>query len=78
MFDYRYRIEFINQEVTNLFGEEYYCDKSTFWNSHQTQLNDLYNYVLSTEFPFKIIDLEKQSDLTINNQNEFDNWIMTN
>lgn len=78
MFDFKYRIEFKNEDVTNLFGEEYYCDKSTFWSSHQTQLKALYNYVLSTEFPFKIIDLENATDLMINNQNEFDNWITTN
>ena len=78
MFDYKHRIEFRNQEVINLFGEEYYCDKSTFWNWHQTQLNYLYNYVLTTEFPFKIIDLENDITLIIKNQKEFDYWISKN
>ena len=78
MFDFKYKIEFKNKEVTNLFGEDYYCDKSTFWNSHQTTLNDVYKKVLSSEFPLTITDLDNEMTLIIHNQGEFEYWMTNN
>jgi hypothetical protein len=78
MFDIKYRIEFKNDFATELFGEEYYCDKSTFWNHHQTMLKELYRKVLISELPIKITEIGTKSELIINEVREFEIWIETN
>ncbi len=78
MFDIKYRIEFKNDFATELFGEEYYCDKSTFWAFHQTSLKDLYAKVLKSEFPIKIIEIKTKSELLINDVREFEIWMELN
>ncbi|PBQ34209.1 hypothetical protein CNR22_21360 [Sphingobacteriaceae bacterium] len=77
MSDYKYKIEFKNNEITLLFGEDFYGDKSTFWNAHQSMLTGLYKKVISTEFPFTITLLTGVS-LKINTQKDFDTWITKN
>lgn len=78
MFEIKYRIDFKNDFSTELFGEGYYCDKSTFWEHHQTTLKSLYEKVLESEFPIKITEIETKSELIINNVKEFEVWIEAN
>jgi hypothetical protein len=78
MFEYKYKIEFKNGDTTSLFGEGYFADKPTFWESHQTTLNDLYKNVLNSEFPLIITDLEINTILKINTLQEFNIWITKN
>lgn len=75
MFDFKHRIEFQNGESTQLFGEGYFCDKSVFWHSHQSQLEALYEKTLLADFPIKITDLTTQSFETIANFSEFKAWL---
>lgn len=45
IFEFRHEIELKSTEKIKLFGQDYFGDKSTFWNSHQTTLNSLYKKV---------------------------------
>lgn len=78
MFEYKYKIELKNTEIVNLFGEGYFADKSTFWKSHQTSLNSLYDKTLETGFPIKITDLELNRIELITNINDFHIWLKIN
>ena len=39
MFEFKHEIELQSSEKIKLFGEDYFGDKSTFWNAHQTTLD---------------------------------------
>lgn len=78
MFDIKYRIDFKNDSSTELFGEEYYYDKSTFGEHHQTTLKSLYKKVLESEFRIKITEIGTKPELIINSVKEFEVWIETN
>jgi hypothetical protein len=77
MFEFKHLIEFQNKDTFRLFGEDFWGDKSTFWESHQTSLNELYKKVINSDFPIKIIDLKKNSTLLIQDLNEFKDWLKT-
>uniref|UniRef100_UPI002611464F hypothetical protein n=1 Tax=Flavobacterium sp. TaxID=239 RepID=UPI002611464F len=78
MFEFKHQIEFQNNDTFSLFGEDFFGDKSTFWESHQTSLNELYKKVINSDFPIKITDLIENSTLTILDWNEFKNWLKIN
>ena len=75
MFEYKHQIELKTNETVSLFGEGYFADKSTFWNSHQTTLNNLYRRVIKTGFPIKITDLEINESKILNDLNDFHSWL---
>ena len=75
MFDFKHEIKLADSTTTRLFGEDYFCDKSTFWNAHQSMLNDLYRSVCETGFPIEIHDLEHKTYIQIHSLNEFHNWL---
>lgn len=78
MFDYKYEIVLQNNSTYRLFGEDYFADKSTFWNAHQSALNSLYDGVIESGFPIKIIDLEHDKDLVIDTLEAFHSWLKSN
>ena len=75
MFEFKYEIELKNSEKTKLFGQDYFGDKSTFWNSHQTSLNNLYKKVIETGFPIRIKDLQFNKTIVIENIEGFHIWL---
>ncbi len=78
MFDYKHKIELSTEEEINLFGSDYFADKSTFWKAHQTTLNNLYQRVIATGFPIRITDLETGTALNVQNLNGFHTWLKAN
>jgi len=76
--EFRYLIEFKNKDTFSLYGEDFFGDKSTFWNSHQSSLNDLYRKVVSSDFPIKLIDLTTKDPLLISTLTEFREWLKEN
>ncbi|MEM5541057.1 hypothetical protein [Olleya sp. AS48] len=78
MFEFKHEIELKTSEKTKLFGQDYFGDKSTFWNSHQTSLNSLYKKVIETGFPISITDLQFEKTIAIENIGEFHRWLKSN
>lgn len=78
MFEFKHLIEFQNKGTFSLYGQNFFRDKSTFWESHQSSLNDLYKKVVNSDFPIKITDLTTDDSLLISNLREFREWLNAN
>ncbi|QXP51060.1 hypothetical protein [Cellulophaga sp. HaHa_2_1] len=78
MFEFKHKIEFQDSDTIELFGQDYFGDKSTFWNSHQTRLKNVCDKVCMTGFPIKISDLQFNKHQVIKDKNEFDIWLNQN
>lgn len=75
MFFVKYKVTLVNNEVLNLYGEDYYNDKLVFNNMHIIKLKELYKKVLSIGFPLQICDLEFNKTFRVNAQKDFDMWL---
>lgn len=78
MFDFKHRIILKDESTIALFGEDYFCDKKVFWESHQTTLKTLCEKVCETGFPITIKNLMDNISLEIDGKKEFDSWLKEN
>lgn len=78
MFEFKHLIEFQNKDTFSLYGEDFFGCKSTFWESHQSSLNDLYKKVINSNFPIRITDLATKRTLIISEFREFRDWLEEN
>lgn len=78
MFEYKHEIKLRTNQTVSLFGEGYFADKSTFWHSHQSQLNILYDKVIKSGFPILIKDLEDENTIIIDKLEDFHLWLKSN
>lgn len=77
MFDFKHNIALATGDTVNLFGEDYFGDKSTFWAAHQTTLNGLYDKVVATGFPVTITDLQTEQIVVVEDLVDFHAWLKT-
>jgi hypothetical protein len=78
MFEFKHLIEFQNKETFSLYGENFFGDKSIFWESHQSSLNELYKKIIYSDFPIKITDLETKHSILVLELKDFRIWLNEN
>ena len=78
MFDYKHQIELKTKQKFSLFGEDYFGDKRSFWEYHQSMLNDMYDNIIKVGFPLTITDLELNQSESIEDLQSFHAWLRAN
>ncbi len=74
----KFIFHFNNKYFDAVYPVDYYNDKKVFFDSGAKQFFIMYQILRNSEFVLTIEDKSNSNKLTINDENEFKQWVLEN